>query len=324
MTEKILVTGGLGMVGACMCRGLVEEGFRPVIFDVSTNTRLIADIADKCEVIQGSVGDLPAMMDAIKRAAPPAIVHLSGLVGPGVEFSPWASLTTNLMGTTNVFEAARLSGVKRVIFPSSKMAYGPVKEEHRAPNYVPVPEDHPLNPPKLYGKIKVACENVAEHYAKLYGMHIIAVRFGSAFAPGKLGRNDKVSPVMAIIEAAAAGKPIRVPKGGEEKDGICYSAESANGIIAALKSPLREGTFRPYNIASDDVISLNEMIKVLQDMFPGWQGEAGPGLDYRGMGSGYYFAMDTTRAKQEIGFRSKYDFRRSAEDYVETLRRLAG
>ena len=322
MTDKVLVTGGLGMVGAFVCRAVIASGRRPVIYDVGGSTALVRDIEKQCDIVQGNVTDLPRLAGVLKEHRAQAILHFGGAVGPSVEATPWASIQSNLIGTTTVFEAARLAGIQKIVFPSSKMVYGPVHERHRHPSYEPVPEDHPREPPKLYGKLKRAIEDTADHYAPLYGLDIKALRFGSAYAPGKFGRHGKVSPVMGIIEAAIANRPMRIEAGAEQRDDLCYSGESANGAIAALDAPATPGKFAVYNIASGELISLAEMIGVLRQLFPQWQGEAGVGLDYRSMGSGYYFLMSTEKARKEIGFKPKFDFRRAAEDYHETVKRL--
>lgn len=322
MTEKILVTGGLGMVGAFVCRALIASGRRPVVFDLGSSTARLKDIAHQCDFVQGNVTDLPTLLGAVREHEPAALLHFGAQVGPEVETNPWGSLNANLMGTVTVFECARLTGIERVIFPSSKMAYGPVAERHRHPHYQPVPEEHPREPLKLYGKIKRMCEDVAAHYAQRYGLDIMALRFGSAFAPGKFGRHGKVSPVMGLIEAAIAGRPMRIDHGAQQCDDLCYSGESANGALAALQSPRKPGEFRVYNIASGELISLARMIEILQELFPGWTAEAGPGIDYRDMGVEYYFLMSTRKAAAEIGFQPKFDFRKAVLDYQETLARL--
>jgi UDP-glucose 4-epimerase len=322
MTEKILVTGGLGMVGAFVCRGLLAAGYRPVIYDQSASKTLIEDVAAGCDIVQGNVTDLPRLAGCVKEHRIQAILHFAAAVGPTVESAPWSSIQSNLVGATTVFEVARLTGVPRIVFPSSKMVYGPVQAKHTHPRYEPVLEDHPREPQKLYGKLKRAIEDVAEHYASLYGLDIRALRFGSAYAPGKFGRHDKVSPVMGIIEAAIAKRPMVLERGGEQRDDLCYSGESANGAIAALTAPLMPGRFAVYNIASGEMISMSEMIAVLRQLFPAWEGSVGAGLDYRNIGSGYYFLMSTEKARKEIGFEPKFDFKRAAEDYVETLKRI--
>ena len=195
-------------------------------------------------------------------------------------------------------------------------------EKHRHPTYEPVPEAHPREPLLLYGKLKRMCEDVADHYAQLYGLDIIALRFASAFGPGRFGLHARVSPVLELIEAAIANRPFRIECGAEQCDDLCYSGESANGFMAALDSVACPGRFRAYNIGSGELISLREMIAVLKDLYPSWSAEAGPGLDYRRLGAGYYFRMATRKAQTELGFKPLFDFRRAATDYAGTLRRL--
>jgi UDP-glucose 4-epimerase len=320
--NRVLVTGGLGVIGAFVCRALLAGSRQPVIYDMGGDTGLIRDIAADCVIERGDVCDLPRLMGVASQHKPAAIVHLAGQVSPGVEQFPWSSLNANLIGTTTVLECARLSGIQRIVFSSSRQVYGPVAERHRHPTYEPVPEEHPREPRKFYGKLKRVCEDVADHYAQLYGLDIIALRCASAFGPGKFGRRDKVSPVMGLIEAAIAHRPFRIDCGAEQGDDLCYSGESANGVMAALDSAPFPGKFRAYNIAADELISLRGMIAVLEDLHPGWSAEAGPGLDYRRVGPGYYFKMATEKARAEIGFVPRFDFRRAAIDYGETLGRL--
>jgi UDP-glucose 4-epimerase len=322
MSENVLVTGGLGMVGAFVCRALIASGRHPVIYDMGRNTALIRDIEKRCKIVQGDVTDLPRLAGALKEHQIRAILHFGAAVGPTVETTPWASIQSNYMGSTTVFEAARLVGIQKIVFPSSKMVYGPVDERHRHPRYEPVLETHSREPQKLYGKLKKAIEDTAEHYAALYGLDIKALRFGSAYGPGKFGRHGKVSPVMGIIEAAIANRPMAIEHGADQRDDLCYAGESANGALAALDAPATPGRYEVYNIASGELISMAEMIDVLGDLFPRWHGQVGAGVDYRDIGSGYYFLMGTEKARTELQFQPKFDFRRAAEDYHETLRRL--
>jgi len=323
MGGKIMVTGGCGMVGAFVCRGLLSGGYEPVVVDTRTDRRLVADIEKHCAFDPADVRDLPRILEIAKAHKVEAIIHLAGLVGPDVERRPWSSIQTNLLGTVTMLECARLAGIGRVSFPSSKMVYVPVPERCRHPIYEAVPEDIALSPQKLYAKIKRTNEDLATHYASLYGLDVVALRFGSAFAPGKAGRFAITNPVMSMIEAAAAGIPYKAEKGGDQCDDLCYSGESANGFMAVLASPPRHGHFRAYNISHGELISLRQMADTLQNMIPGWRAEIGPGLDYRNYGLGAYFRMSLKKASEEIGYRPKFDFRLAAGDYIETQRRLS-
>ena len=248
--QKVLVTGGLGVIGSFICRALLVSARQPVIYDMGSDTRLIVDIADHCVIERGDICDLPRLMGVVCEHKPAAIVHFAGQTGPKVEQFPWSSLNANLIGTTTVFECARLAGIQRIVFPSSKTVYGPVAEQHRHPTYSPVPEEHPHAPEKLYSKLKSACEGLADHYAQLYGLDIIALRFGSTFGPGKLSHTGRASPLIGLIEAAIANRPFKIEFGADQCDDLSYSGESANGVIAALDSAACKGKFRAYNISS--------------------------------------------------------------------------
>ena len=317
--NKVLVTGGLGVIGSMICRALLATSRQPVIYEMGRDTGLIRDIASDCAIEHGDIGDLPRLMAIVAQHKPQAIVHFAGQTGSRVEQFPWSSLNANLIGTATVFECARLAGIQRIVFPSSKMVYGPVAEKHRHPAYEPVPEEHPREPASHYGNLKRACEGLAAHYAQLYALDIIALRFGSVFGPGKFGLHNKVSPVVGLIEAALANRPFRLDCGAEQSDDLCYTRDCANGVIAALDSAARPGKFRAYNISAGELISLSQMIAVLKQLHPLWQCEAGPGLDYRGFGVGNYYRMALEKAHAELGFKPAFDFRRAVTDYVATL-----
>jgi UDP-glucose 4-epimerase len=324
--ERVLVTGGLGIIGAFACRALLRASRQPVIYDTGSDTELIADTAADCVIENGDVCDLPRLMGVIAKHQPAAIFHVAGRLGATVERFPWLALNANLLGTATVFEAARLSGIQRVVYPSSRQVYGPVAEKHRHPRYDPVPESHPREPALLYGKLKRAGEDLADHYARLYGLDVIALRFASSIGPvprAKAGDPGTLSsPVLAMIESAMAQRPFRIDCGADQADDLCYAGEAANGFLAALQSAPRPGAFRAYNIGSGELISLGRMIEVVKELYPSWRGAAGPGLDYRRFGPGFYFMMATDRAQAELGFRPAFDFRKAVIDYAQTVERL--
>ncbi len=320
--DKVLVVGGQGMVGAAVCRALLAGRRQPVIVDVRTDNALIPDIAADCIVEQGDMTDLDRLLALARVHQPGAIVHLGGLVGPEVEREPARAIAINLNGSVAVFECARQAGIGRVVLMSSKMVYGPALPAHRHPHYLPMPETHPREPEKLYGKLKRAVEDIAAHYASTYRLDMVALRCGSTYGPGKFGRNDKVSPVMGLIEAAFDGKPFRITAGAGQGDDLCYIAEVANGIIAVLDAAPRPGGLRCYNISSG-LITLGEMVGAVRELFPGADIEVGPGLDYRGYGGlEYYFQLATEKVRQDLGFVVRYPFKRAVQDYCASLQRL--
>src|SRR5262249_35282861 len=121
---KVLITGGMGVIGAATSRRFVKEGHRPVIYARHPHDRLIHDLLDKVDIELGDVTDLPRLMDVIKRRQITHIVHAAAFVGAVSQTNPALSIQVNVMGTVNVLEAARLFEVKRVVYTSAKGIYG--------------------------------------------------------------------------------------------------------------------------------------------------------------------------------------------------------
>ena len=121
MAKKgILITGGSGLVGAYAVQMLMERGERPVIFDVALNERLLGAVGvdtSKVTMIRGDMADMPALISAVRDHDCDQIIHLAAFLGEEVQRRPYSGVRLNFMGTINVFEAARLENVKRVVFP---------------------------------------------------------------------------------------------------------------------------------------------------------------------------------------------------------------
>src|ERR1051325_8697020 len=121
-SKGILVTGGSGLVGAYAVRMLLDRGERPVVYDVAVNERLLAAVgveSGKVIAIRGDMMDLPALISALRDNDCDRIIHLAAFLGEEVQRRPYSGVRLNFMGTVNVFEAARLEKVSRIVFPSS-------------------------------------------------------------------------------------------------------------------------------------------------------------------------------------------------------------
>src|SRR6266566_4610413 len=143
---KVLITGGMGVIGAEASRRFVREGHRPIIFARHRDEWLIRDILEEVDIELGDVLDMPRLLDVIKRHRVTHIVHAAAFVGAVSAANPALSVQVNVMGMVNVLEAARAFDVARVVYTSAKGIYGPVLGEYGAPTYKPVPEDLPKNP----------------------------------------------------------------------------------------------------------------------------------------------------------------------------------
>ena len=182
----ILITGGNRLPGRHLTRHLLQSGQQVVIFDAVPNRQAVAEVADQVKIVQGDVMEPTALIDAIRSNNVEGIIHLAYYLGTGGMRNPLPSINVNCIGTTNVFEAARISGIKRVVYMSSVAVY-PMRTTLTGPE---LDEDAPPapdadNPAGLYGACKLFNEHTAEYYANAYGLDPIGIRPTSVFGEGR-------------------------------------------------------------------------------------------------------------------------------------------
>jgi UDP-glucose 4-epimerase len=317
---KVLITGGMGVIGAEATRKFVQEGHRPVIYARRRDERLIADLLDKLDIELGDITDAERLTEVLKKHAITHIVHAAGYVSAPSASNVPQGIFVNVMGTTNVVEAAKNLGIERVVYTSAKGVYGPFRGEDGYPTYKPIEEDHPKTPARIYDCAKLMAENVVMYYHTAFGLDVGILRFATTFGPGKTERHGIMGVTSQIIEAPAHGKPFSVKQGGDEKDDFIYNKDSALGIYLATVTPKLES--RVYNIGSGIGQTLNDFATILRKKIPGADITIGPGLNF--LGSPYPLAgiYDISRAKNELGYAPQYDLERAIDDYLTALKRL--
>jgi UDP-glucose 4-epimerase len=317
---KVLITGGMGVIGAETSRRFVKEGHRPIIFARHRDNNLISDIADKVDIELGDVTDLPRLLDVIKRNEITHIVHAAAFVGAVSQANPPLSINVNVNGTVNVLEAARLFGVKRVVYTSAKGVYGPVIGDYGSPLYKPMPEDLPKNPKRIYDAAKLMGEHLCAYYNGNMGVDTVVLRFATTYGPGKTERHGKMGVTSQIVEAPAAGRPFHIAQGGDEKDDFVYNKDSALGICLAANATNPKS--RIYNIGSGVGSTLRDFERILRTHIPNADIKIGPGLNFLGMPYPAHGVYDVSRARDELGFKPEYDLEAGIADYLSSLTRM--
>lgn len=227
---KVLITGGMGVIGAETSRKFVKEGHRPVVFARHRDDSLIPDIIDKIDFEQGDILDMPRLLQAIKKHHVTHVVHAAAFVGAVSAGNPALSIQVNVLGLVNVLEAARALDVHRVVFTSAKGVYGPITGEYGAPTWKPMPEDLPAKPKRIYDSAKFMGENVCTYYNDNMGVETVSLRFASTYGPGKTARHGPMAVMSRIVENPANGLPFKLEQGGDDKDDFIYNKDSALGI----------------------------------------------------------------------------------------------
>lgn len=205
--KAVLITGGAGFIGSHLVDELLGSGHRVTVFDnfSSGSRENLAGVLGDVELLEGDVLD----RDAIGAAArgKDVISHQAAqLEITKCMEDPIGDLTTNLIGTINVLEAAREAGVERVINASSACIYG----QAVAP---PAEEDtHPHDPNWSYGASKLAAEKYARVFSSDYGFPVFSLRYGIVYGP-----REWYGRVLTIfLRRALEGKPPVVFGSGEQ------------------------------------------------------------------------------------------------------------
>src|ERR687892_2569338 len=240
-----LVTGGFGCIGSWVARALLAEGERPVVFDLGDDPwrlRMIVgdDVAERVTLVRGEIGDRAAVARAVQEHDVQRIIHLAAWQVPLCRQDPAQGALINVVGTANVFEAARASGgrVERVVYASSAAVFGPPSLYPPGP----INDDAPTRPATHYGVYKVANEETARIYWDEHRIPSMGFRPLSVYGPGR-DFGLTADPTLAM-KAAVLGRPFDVRWGG--RSDFIFAEDVARAILAAAASSL-DGA-RVYNL----------------------------------------------------------------------------
>lgn len=253
MTGRCLVTGGAGFIGSHLVDALVAAGRSVRVFDdFSTGDR--ANLAAGIETITGCVTDAAAVERAVDGCE--VVFHLAALasVAKSVE-APLTSHAVCATGALSVLDAARKSGVRRVVYAGSASAYGGASDPDGQD------EDTPLMPLSPYAAAKLGGEFYCEAFAHTYGLETVRLRFFNVFGPRQRA-DSPYSGVIAIFAAAlAGGRPLSVHGDGLQSRDFVYVSDVANALILAAMTPGVSG--RVYNVGTGSSVTLLELIATL-------------------------------------------------------------
>jgi UDP-glucose 4-epimerase len=317
--KGILVTGGTGLVGAYAVAMLLERGERPVIFDIALNERLLSAVGvdtSKATLIRGDMADLPALISAIRDHDCDRIIHLAAFLGEEVQRRPYSGVRLNFMGTVNVFEAARLEKIARVIFPSSGTVYlGSLGEGLKK-----IDESIPMNPPSVYAATKASCEFMGRAYGKRYGFEFICLRYvGGLYGPSPTAlKATREIAIQEMIRAAVKGDTAKIawPYAPTE---VLYGKDAAKGtVLAVLKDKFKDQLF---HIGNGQLVGGEEILAAIKKHFPASRIElvkGGNPMPYPES----RLASDFSRAKNQLGYEPDYPIEKAVVDYAATLKRL--
>ncbi len=212
-TENYLVTGGTGCIGAWVVRSLVKQGFPVVVLDYDGDYHRLELLMDKDQLSQinfvtGDVKDLELLCRILSQNCIHRIIHLAAFQLPFCKANPPLGALVNVVGTINIFEAARRMGLSHVVYASSAAVYGP-KEFYPDES---IKHEASLLPSSHYGVYKQANELSAKVYWQEKSISSIGLRPHVVYGAGR-DQGMTSTPTKAML-AAAAGKAYTISFGG--------------------------------------------------------------------------------------------------------------
>ncbi len=268
---RVLITGGLGFIGAWTARTLLEAGHGVRTFDVHGERGLFETITGAAAggAVEHRTGDItdPAAVDAaVERCE--AVVHLAAVLIPTARKDPLLGARINVLGTLHVFEAAKRAGVRGIAFASSAAVFGADDGVH------PEPRTH-------YGAYKACNEGNARAYWDDAGIRSVGLRPSTVYGPGReIGVT--ADPTLAM-RAAAEGKPYTIRFTGAT--GMDY-VEDVAAIFARAATATPDGAH---------TFSLQGQLARIDEVVDAIRSEV-PGADVRAEGPELMFAAELDEA----------------------------
>ncbi|MFB6222652.1 MAG: SDR family oxidoreductase, partial [Haloarcula sp.] len=262
---RILVTGGAGFIGGHLAERFVADGHDVVVldnFDHFYDTRIKNHTVEVCRehadegdgsyrLVEGDVRDADLVTDLVEDAD--YVYHQAAQAGvrPSVQ-NPRKYDDVNVDGTLNVLDAARDTGIERVVLASSSSVYG-------KPEYLPYDESHPTTPVSPYGASKLAAERYTCAYSEVYDLPAVALRYFTVYGP-------RMRPNMAISNFVSRclndESPVVYGDGTQTRD-FTFIEDVVEANIMLLSEDAADG--EAVNIGSTDNIEILTLAEEIRD-----------------------------------------------------------
>lgn len=248
--KKIVVTGGSGKAGRAVVRDLLEHGYEVLNVDL---------VPSPDPVAPGLLVDLTQYGEAVEALkGADAVVHLAAIPAPG-RHGDEVTFRTNITSTYNVFSAAVLLGMERIVWASSETTLG-LPFDDPLPHYAPIDEEHPLYPQSSYAMSKVLGEEMARQFNRWSGIPIVGLRFSNVMEPQQYAnfatwQDDPLARkwnLWAYVDARDSAQSCRKGLEADISGAEAFIIASADSVMERPNSelmaevfpgvPLKEGT----------------------------------------------------------------------------------
>ena len=306
----ILVTGCCGFIGSHLAERLLKGGEDVLGIDnfdpyyprqlKLKNLEALKEHKGFQFVEESILGDLEHLFRKVS-----IVYHQAAIAGVRNSLrDPLRYVENNVLGTANILNLSRNSGVKKVVFASSSSVYGEVAESE-----LPLEESHKLEPISPYGYSKKLCEEICHMYSRVWGLALVSLRYFTVYGPRQ--RPDEA--FSKFIKKILKGEPVEVYGSGEQTRDFTYISDAVDATLLAA----RKG-HGIYNIASGSRITLNKALSLISRI-SGLEPRIVPKEKQQGDVSHTWASI--SKARKELGYRPKIPLEQGLTEHLQWLKK---
>ena len=252
---KALVTGGAGFIGSNLVKKLIHDGHEVVVLDdFSSGYKSNVMHSEKIKIVYGDIRNRVDVAIAMKGVE--VVFHLAASVGNkrSIDF-PIIDAEINVIGTLNVLEEARKTGVRKIVASSSAGIFGELKT-------IPIKEDHPIDPDSPYGSSKLCMEKECLSYAKIFDIEAVCLRYFNVYGPNQ--RFDAYGNVIPIfVFKILRDETITIFGDGEQTRDFINVRDV---VQANINAAMEIGVSGAFNTGSGTRIKIIELVKLIENI----------------------------------------------------------
>ncbi|MEW9031398.1 MAG: SDR family oxidoreductase, partial [Planifilum fimeticola] len=250
---KVMVTGGAGFIGSHIVDRLIDLGHEVIILD-NLSTGKKAFIHPEASFYQADLRDR-RIGEILEAERPEAVIHQAAQIDvPTSVKDPLFDAETNILGTLRLLEACRRSGVRKIVYASSAAIYG-------EPAFLPIDEEHPVDPLSNYGISKYTPESYLKVYKHLYGLDYTILRYANVYGIRQDPRGE--GGVIAIfLDRVLREEALTIFGDGKQTRDFVYVGDIADANIRAL----HRGSGMVFNLGTGVPTSLEELVRILREV----------------------------------------------------------
>jgi UDP-glucose 4-epimerase len=303
---RALVTGGAGFIGSHVVDAYVQAGLDVAVVDnLATGSR--ANLNPAARLHEVDIRDGAAVDQVFAAERPEIVSHQAAQASVRASMEdPPRDAAINVLGSLNVLEACRKHGARKLIYAATGGAA--VGE----PKYLPVDEDHPVEPLSPYGASKHAVEHYVALYRQTFGLDTTILRYANIYGPRQDPRGE--AGVIAIFAGLMlTGRSPVINGTGEQERDYVYVGDVARANLLALE----KGSGGMYNIGTGVSTSVNALFDLLAELTGyGEPRRHGPALG----GEVFRIYVTNDRARRELGWEPAVGLDEGLRRTVESIR----